>query len=129
MQKKEIKDRVVVTVTKLRGYGKGIVIVLASLLLIYGLIYLFTKKERMPQELKTTIDSLVKANVELTKKQEILDSVINVYESKVDIVNHKIDNIKEKTIIIREYYHKQIQAVNNYTPTEVEGFFKHRYNY
>jgi len=116
-------------ISKVKKYIRPTLYVIGGLILLYGLIYLFTKKDQMSPEMKAAIDSLTKANVQLVEKQKQLDSTISVYKLQVDAVDGKIDNIKEKTIIIREYYHEQIQAVDKYTPTEVEGFFKHRYNY
>ncbi len=61
--------------------------------------------------------------------QQQIDSTIHVYETEVKQVDDKIDNIKEKTTIIKEYYHEISQQVNNYTLTELDSFFKKRYNY
>jgi predicted phage-related endonuclease len=83
----------------------------------------------MPKEYKDAIDALTKANKELVEHQKQLDSTIQVYKNEVKQVDNQIDNIKEKTTIIREYYHEQSVAANNYTPTQVDSFFKARYNY
>ena len=83
----------------------------------------------MPANLQATIDSLTNANKELVERQKQIDSTIKVYETEVQHVDTKIGDIKEKTTIIREYYHEQAQAVSTYTPTQVDSFFKARYNY
>ncbi len=46
-----------------------------------------------------------------------------------DQIDNQVDNIKEKTTIIREYYHEIGQQAAQYTPTQVDSFFKARYNY
>ena len=65
----------------------------------------------------------------LLKKQKQIDSTIAVYETKVSEIDFQIDNIKEKTTIVREYYHEVGQQVGKYTPTQIDSFFKARYNY
>jgi hypothetical protein len=100
-----------------------------SLFVIYGMIYIFTPKSQMPVDLRSTIDSLTKANAALQAKQLAIDSTIDVYENEVEIVNGMIGSITEKTTIIREYYHEQSNTANKYTPTQVDSFFKSRYKY
>ncbi len=126
MQIKEIETKVV---TATKSYFKPTLYILGSLILLYGAIYLFTKKDRIPADVQATIDSLVKANAVLVDKQRQIDSTIQVYESEVKQVDDKIDNIKEKTTIIKEYYHEQSRAASTYTPTQVDSFFRSRYSY
>ena len=83
----------------------------------------------MPADLKATIDSLTRVNATLVEHQKQIDSTIKVYETEVKQVDDQIDNVKEKTTIIREYYHEQSQAASSYTPTQVDSFFKTRYGY
>ncbi len=61
--------------------------------------------------------------------QKQIDSTIRVYETEVKQVDHQIDNIKEKTTIIKEYFHDVSQQVNHYDATQIDSFFKARYNY
>jgi len=104
-------------------YGIG------GLIVLYGLIYVFTPKPQMPTEYKAIIDSLTVANKELEAKQLKIDSSIQVYETEVKAIDFQVDHIKEKTTIIREFYHEQSAAASGYTPTQVDSFFKARYNY
>lgn len=106
-----------------------ILYVVGFLIVLYGLIYLFTPKPQMPSEYKAIIDSLTVANKELEAKQLKIDSSIQVYETEVRAIDFQVDNIKEKTTIIREYYHEQGAAASTYTPTQIDSFFKARYNY
>jgi len=104
-------------------YGIG------GLIVLYFLIYLFSPKPQMPAEYKVIIDSLMVANKELEAKQLQIDSSIQVYESEVKAIDFQVDHIKEKTTIIREYYHEQSAAASAYTPTQLDSFFRNRYNY
>lgn len=113
----------------LSKYKKEIAYTIVGLFVLYGIIWLATRKPQMPADIKATIDSLTNVNKALIEHQKQIDSTIHVYEAEVKQVDGKIDNIKEKTTIIKEYYHEQSQQVNNYTPTELDSFFKARYNY
>jgi len=42
---------------------------------------------------------------------------------------NEIKRMQKLAGIIKEYYHEVSQQVNNYTPTELDSFFKARYNY
>jgi hypothetical protein len=113
----------------LNKYKKQIAYVIVGLFLLYGIIWITTRKPQMPAEYKAAIDSLNKANAILAAEQKKLDSTITIYETKVDEVDIQIDNIKEKTTIVKEYHHEVIQQVNHYDATQVDSFFKARYNY
>jgi len=113
----------------LNKYKKQIAYVIVGLFLLYGIIWIATRKPQIPADIKATLDSLTNANKILIEHQKQIDSTIRVYEAEVKQVDYQIDNIKEKTTIIKEYYHEQSQQVNNYTPTELDSFFKARYNY
>ena len=108
---------------------KTILIVIGSLILLYGFIWVITRKPQIPEEYKIAIDSLTQANKVLIERQKQIDSTIHVYEAEVKQVDHQIDNIKEKTTIIKEYYHDVSQQVEHYDATQVDSFFKTRYNY
>jgi len=113
----------------LNKYKKQIAYVIVGLFLLYGIIWIATRKPQIPANIKATIDSLTNINKQLIEHQKQIDSTIHVYEAEVKQVDYAIDHIKEKTTIIKEYYHEQSQQVNNYTPTELDSFFKARYNY
>ena len=106
-----------------------LLIVIGGLIFLYLFILLVTPKPDMPADIKATIDSLTNANKRLIEHQKQIDSTIAVYEEEVNQIDNQVDNIKEKTTIVREYYHEVGQQVNQYTPTQVDSFFKARYNY
>ena len=68
-----------------------------------------------------------------TKKLEAAqlkyDSLIKEQENKISDIDYKIDNIKEKTTIVREYYHEISKKADNYNSSQIDSFFKIRYNY
>jgi len=113
----------------IKSYIKPALYTVAGLIVLYFIILLATRKPQIPIEYKNAIDSLTKANAALQQKQIKLDSTITSYENKVDQVDIQIDNIKEKTTIVKEYHHEVIQQVNHYDATQVDSFFKARYNY
>ena len=118
------------SMTKKNSKTIGItLIVLGGLVLLYFFIQLVTPKPDMPADIKATIDSLTAINKQLIEHQKQIDSTIAVYEAEVDQIDNQVDNIKEKTTIIREYYHDAGQQASQYTPTQVDSFFKTRYNY
>jgi hypothetical protein len=104
-------------------------IVIGGVIFLYLFILLVTSKQGMPADIKATIDSLTAVNKQLIEHQQQIDSTINAYEAEVDQIDFQVDNIKEKTTIIREYYHEVGQQAEQYTPTQVDSFFKARYGY
>jgi len=113
----------------LNKYKKQIAYVIVGLFLLYGIIWVTTRKPQMPIEYKAAIDSLNKVNAILLEQQRKMDSAITVYEGEVDKIDFQIDNIKEKTTIIKEYYREVIEQTNHYDAGQVDSFFKSRYNY
>lgn len=108
---------------------KTILIIIGSLLLLYGVIWITTRKPQIPTDLKTTIDSLINVNKQLIERQKQIDSTISLSQQKIAQIDYQINNIKEKTTIIREYYHEVSGQVGKYTPSQVDSFLKARYNY
>ena len=113
----------------LNKYKKQIAYVILGAIVLYGIIWVATRQPQMPAEYKATIDSLTKANATLAVQQKQLDSAIDVYETKVDKVDVQIDNIKGQTTIVKEYHHEIIEKVDHYDATDIDLFFKTRYNY
>ena len=106
-----------------------ILVAISGVIFLYLFILLVTPKPGIPSDIKATIDSLTAVNKQLIERQKQIDSTIAVYEAEVDQIDNQVDNIKEKTTIIREYYHDAGQQADKYTPTQVDSFFKARYNY
>jgi hypothetical protein len=130
MQKtKSILDPAKVFITTNQNKLKITLIAIVSIIAMYWMILLFTPKPQMPAEYKIQLDMLNKSNGDLIAKQKQIDSVIATYNSKIGELDVRISNIKEKTTIIKEYYHEVSQAADKFTPTQVDSFFKKRYNY
>jgi hypothetical protein len=110
-------------------YVKIALYVLIGLVVMYGMIYIFTPKPQMPTDYKNAIDSLAKDNAALRDKQKQVDSTIASYQKQIFDLDYAIGNIKAKEVIIKEYYHEVSGKVDKFTPTQVDSFFKSRYNY
>jgi prefoldin subunit 5 len=108
---------------------KTILIIIGSLVLLYGVILLATRKSQIPVDLKASIDSLTLVNKKLMKSQQHMDSAIVSYGSKVNDIDNHINNIKSKTTVVNKYYNDLGQQVDQYLPPQIDSFFKQRYNY
>ena len=126
---KSILDPAKKFIAKNQSNIKLFLIVLVSFIALYWMILLFTPKPQMPAEYKIQLDMLNKSNGDLIAKQKQIDIVIATYNSKIGELDVRISNIKEKTTIIKEYYHEVSQAADRFTPSQVDSFFKKRYNY
>lgn len=104
--------------------------IIIFILIVSFAIYLWrTEKPQMPAEYKQALDSLTKANTALQAKQDKVDSVIKSYEDEIIVLNSKVDNIKERTTIVREYYHEVSKEAQSYNTTQVDSFLRNRFNY
>lgn len=121
--------RVLALVEENRTLLKKVSYVLLAVVGLYAVLMIATPKPKMPAEYKAAIDSLTSVNKALLEKQKQIDSTIKVYQEKVAQVDFQINNIKEKTTIVREYYREVGQQASKYTPTQIDSFFKVRYNY
>jgi hypothetical protein len=126
---KKVEQEITTFVNENKGKAKIGLYVIGGLIVLFGIIWLTTRQPQMPADIKATIDSLTAVNKQLIEHQKQIDSTINAYEAEVDKVDYELDHIKEKTTIVREYYHEVSQQTEQYTPTQVDSFFKKRYNY
>lgn len=110
-------------------YKKQIVYVIVGLFVLYSIIWLATRKPQIPADLKASIDSLTLMNKKLMESQQRMDSTISTYNSKIEQIDTHISHIKSQTTIINKYYTDLGQQVDQYTPNQVDLFFKKRYNY
>lgn len=100
-----------------------------GLFVMYWMIYLFTPKPQIPDEIKKQLGEVNKVVTEMQLSQKKYDNLL-VEQSKISTeLDAKISNIKEKVVIIREYYREKSAAVDKYTPTQIDSFLKNRYNY
>jgi hypothetical protein len=110
-------------------YGKTALYVVGGLIVMYLMIYVFTPKSELPLEYKHALDSLNRANADLIAKQKEIDGIIAKHELELNGLDDKIGDVKEKTTIVREYYHEVSNKAAQYTPTQIDSFFKARYDY
>jgi hypothetical protein len=106
---------------------KNILYIILAIIAVYFLVQIFTPKLEIPIEYKNTIDSLSKQNNQLQLHQKLIDSAINLYSIKVDSIDNKIDSIKEKTIIIKKYYHEVSAKIDTFQTSQLDSFFNARY--
>jgi vacuolar-type H+-ATPase subunit I/STV1 len=119
----------ILTTEKKLSIFKIIQYIAVVLVIVYFLIQLLTIKRKISVDFKAQLDSLQKVTVILQKQQKSYDSVISSEEQKIKELDYQIDNVKEKTTIIKEYYHEQSKAADSYTPTQLDSFFAKRYGY
>jgi vacuolar-type H+-ATPase subunit I/STV1 len=100
-----------------------------GIVVLYFAIQLLTTKREISSDFKAQLDSLQKVTIALQKQQKSYDSTILVEEEKIKELDYQIDHVKEKTTIIKEYYHEQSKAADSYTPTQLDSFFAKRYGY
>ena len=108
--KKELVD----FIQQNKSKGKIGLYIIGGLLVLFGLLWITTRKPQMPADIKATIDSLTNINKQLIEHQKQIDSTIDAYKAEVKQVDNQIDHIKEKTTIIREYYHEVSQQTEQY---------------
>jgi peptidoglycan hydrolase CwlO-like protein len=99
------------------------------IIVLYFAIQLFTTNKEISSDFKAQLDSLQKVTVTLQKQQKSYDSTLLIEQEKIKELDYQIDNAKEKTTIIKEYYHEQSKAADSYTPTQLDSFFAKRYGY
>jgi uncharacterized protein YxeA len=113
--------------------NKTLLIILGMVLVIILAVVIFTnlpaKKEESTEFIKKQVDSLAKANAELQVKHAALDSTSKIYQDALLDLDWKVHNIGRDKTIIREYYREKVKQPANYTPKQVDSFFKKRYNY
>jgi vacuolar-type H+-ATPase subunit I/STV1 len=100
-----------------------------GLTVLYFFIQVITPKPKISEDFQRKLDSLNLVTEQLKKQQLSYDSAITADEKKIDEIDHQIDNVKEKTTIIKEYYHEQGQAINNFNSSQLDSFFAKRYGY
>ena len=108
---------------------KKIVYMIAALSAITCVILLFTLIPKQDSDLKKKIKDLEEKSKKLEQQQLAYDSLIHNQQELIANLDYRIDNIKEKTTIIKEYYIKEQEKVDTFTHTQIDSFFKSRYKY
>lgn len=110
-------------------YGKTVLYIVGGIALLYALVWIFTFKPQIPLEYKHALDSLNRSNAELVAKQKQIDSVIASYQAQIHDLDYAIGNIQVKKTEIHNHYQVLGDKVGKFTPTQIDSFFKARYNY
>jgi Na+/melibiose symporter-like transporter len=105
--------------------------VIAVIGILFILLNIFTKKEKMKEQeyIKAQIDSINKVNLELKAKQDSLAESSKKFEDVIIKLDWKLQNVGENKTIIKEYYHEKKEKTKKYTPGQLDKFFKERYKY
>ena len=117
------------TIEKKPPILKIILYIAIALIILYYSILIFTSKPQVTLEFQRRLDSLTLVTTQLQHQQKFYDSIISTSELKVKQLDERLDSIKEKTIIIKEYYHEKSTAADSYTNTQLDSFFAKRYGY
>lgn len=118
---------IITTIKNNMSIVKTIVYIALGITIVYLLIQIFTAKPQIPAELNNRLENLTKVTDSLQKKIKEHDLDIQNQEKAIDSVDNEISKTKEKTTIIKKYYYEKSNAVNNYTPNQLDSFFSNRY--
>lgn len=121
--------KVSITVKNYLPIIKYIVYIAVGIIILYLAILISTSKPKLPTEIQSKLDSLELVTKRLEIQQHQYDSSVKVQQAIIDQLDFKIDHVKEKTTIIKEYYHEQSKAADRFTPTQLDSFFTKRYGY
>lgn len=121
--------KVSITVKNYLPIVKYIAYIAIGIIILYLAILVSTSKPKLSIEIQSKLDSLELVTKRLEIQQLQYDSSVKAQQAIIDQLDFQIDNIKEKTTIIKEYYHEQSKAADNYTPTQLDSFFAKRYGY
>jgi hypothetical protein len=113
-------------------YVKNVLIGVGAVIALVIIINLLTPRVALPEEIKEMqkrIDSLQKNNLELIKKQIDIDSSNANYEQRISDIESRLLDVGQSKIIIQKIYNDKINKSRNATPSDLDSFFKQRYNY
>ena len=75
------------------------------------------------------IEDLKNVNIELIKKQIVLDSTNAQYEQRIEEIENRLMDVGQSKIVIQKIYSDKIQKSKTSSPSDLDSFFKQRYNY
>jgi len=121
--------KVLATTNNILPIVKYIAYIAIGIIVLYLAILISTSKPKLSIEIQSKLDSLELVTKRLEIQQHQYDSSIKVQQAIIDQLDFQIDNVKEKTTIIKEYYHEQSKVADRFTPTQLDSFFAKRYGY
>lgn len=105
---------------------KYIIFIVLGLIVVYKMIEKFAPQPQYV-DYKSTIDSLITANNELVKQQQILDSTIRSYEEKLNSIDSSIGDVKVGLNSVGTQYSAINRKINIFSPVQIDSFFRSRY--
>jgi hypothetical protein len=105
--------------------------VIIGLVALYYTVRLATRKEKFQEnkELLNRIDSLQKVTIQLKEEQKKITARDSSFNESINKIDAKIGDVQAKKTVIENHYHNQSKVIPRYTPTQLDSFFKKRYNY
>jgi hypothetical protein len=80
-------------------------------------------------DIENKIKALDRINLELIKKQTVLDSVDAEYRARIEDIETRLMDIGQSKIIVQKIYSDRIQKSKQSTPSDLDTFFRDRYKY
>lgn len=116
--------------------GKVLIYVILGILLAIGIwYYIATRPPKINQEtteknevLQKSIDSLLLKNKDLEARTIELEKKVDEQNAKVEKNNAQIQKNLTELDKIKKQYNEKINAVDNYTPSDIDSFFTNRYH-
>ena len=113
-------------------YAKYALIGLGIVIGVIILVNVLTPKVVLPQdtkELQKKIEDLEANNLELIKKQIEFDSLTVQYDARIEEIEARLTDVGTSRVVIQKIYSDKITKSKTSTPSDLDTFFKQRYNY
>ena len=113
-------------------YVKYFLIGIGTIIGIVILVNILTPKVVLPQDtqgLQKKIEDLEANNLELIKKQIEIDSLTAQYDARIESIENRLTDVGTSRVIIQKVYSDKITKSKTSTPSDLDTFFKQRYNY
>ncbi len=110
-------------------YLSKLIAVVALLICIWVIYKLFQNNTAKYEQYEHTIDSLSHEVETLDSVHVKQDSIIVVYQDSIVYLDNIIEVEKTKILTVEKKYKEIRNKINEYKPTEIDSFFKSRYNY
>jgi hypothetical protein len=110
-------------------YLSKLIAVVALLICVWVIYKLFQNNTAKYEQYEHTIDSLSHEVETLDSVHVKQDSIIVVYQDSIVYLDNIIEVEKTKILTVEKKYKEIRNKINEYKPTEIDSFFKSRYNY
>ena len=106
-----------------------LILVVILLVLLYFAYTVLQDNSNKYHKYEHTIDSLSTQVEALDSVHHKQDSVIVIYQDSIVYLDNIIEVEKIKIVTVEKKYKEIRNKVHEYNPTEIDSFFKFRYNY